>query len=149
MKLSLLYISLSPLTPLINISPRSSRANPHSDRTFRVASGTWIRPLTPVVSIRLARFTVAPQMSYWGLVAPITPATTGPWAIPYNNDMLYLDIWWQVDDSPHREVGHSPTRSLKFWAESRLVSFKVSCIANANRTSSLRWFHSSMDAWKT
>lgn len=70
------------LTPLTKISPRSSRTNPHSIRIFFVASGTWIRPLIPVLSMRLARLTVDPQISYWGLVAPITPATTGPWAMP-------------------------------------------------------------------
>lgn len=73
---------LQPLTPLTKISPRSSRTKPHSARILRVSSGTWMRPLTPVLSMRLARFTVDPQMSYWGLVAPITPATTGPWAMP-------------------------------------------------------------------
>jgi hypothetical protein len=36
----------------------------------------------PVESIRLATFTVLPQMSYWGFLAPITPATTGPMLIP-------------------------------------------------------------------
>ena len=35
-------------------------------------------PATPVPSIRLATFTVLPQMSYCGFLAPITPATTGP-----------------------------------------------------------------------
>lgn len=64
------------------MSPRSSKTNPNLARMGRVASGTWMRPLTPVVSMRLARFTVEPQMSYCGLVAPITPAITGPWAMP-------------------------------------------------------------------
>lgn len=73
------------LTPLTKISPRSSRTNPHSARIFLVASGTWIRPLTPVLSMRLARLTVEPQISYCGLVAPITPATTGPWAMPVSH----------------------------------------------------------------
>ncbi len=45
-------------------------------------------------------------------------------------------------------VCHLPTRSWKFLAESLLISFKVSCIANANKTSSLRWFHSSTEAWE-
>lgn len=74
--------SQSPLTPLTNISPRSSRTKPQSVRILRVASGTWMRPLTPVLSMRLAKFTVEPQISYCGLVAPITPAATGPWAMP-------------------------------------------------------------------
>lgn len=43
---------------------------------------TWIFPGTPVDSILLATLTVLPQMSQSGLVAPITPATTGPWFRP-------------------------------------------------------------------
>lgn len=43
---------------------------------------TWIRPWTPVLSMRLATLTVFPQMSYCGLRAPITPATTGPTLMP-------------------------------------------------------------------
>lgn len=43
---------------------------------------TCIFPWSPVLSIRLATFTVLPQMSYWGRLAPITPATTGPTLIP-------------------------------------------------------------------
>ncbi len=70
------------LTPFMYISPRNSSTKPQSARILCVASGTWIFPLTPVLSIRLAKFTVMPQISYWGLVAPMTPATTGPWAIP-------------------------------------------------------------------
>ena len=43
---------------------------------------TWILSGTPVLSMRLATFTVFPQMSYWGFLAPITPATTGPMLSP-------------------------------------------------------------------
>lgn len=43
---------------------------------------TWIFPSSPVLSILLATFTVLPQMSYWGFLAPMTPAITGPWLIP-------------------------------------------------------------------
>lgn len=43
---------------------------------------TWILPSSPVLSILLATFTVLPQMSYWGFLAPMTPAITGPWLIP-------------------------------------------------------------------
>lgn len=43
---------------------------------------TWILPWTPVLSILLATLTVFPQMSYCGLRAPITPATTGPTLMP-------------------------------------------------------------------
>lgn len=50
-------------------------------KKLRVVS-TWILPSSPVLSIRLATFTVFPQMSYCGLRAPITPAITGPWFIP-------------------------------------------------------------------
>lgn len=50
--------------------------------TFFSWSHTWILSNTPVLSILLATLTVLPQMSYWGLWAPITPAITGPWFIP-------------------------------------------------------------------
>lgn len=43
---------------------------------------TCIFPRTPVLSIRLATFTVFPQISYCGFWAPMTPAITGPWLIP-------------------------------------------------------------------
>ena len=39
---------------------------------------TCIFPKVPVLSIRLAIFTVFPHISYCGFLAPITPATTGP-----------------------------------------------------------------------
>ena len=35
-----------------------------------------------MLSMRLETLTVLPQMSYWGLRAPITPATTGPMLRP-------------------------------------------------------------------
>jgi hypothetical protein len=44
----------------------------------------------PVESIRLATFTVLPQMSYWGFLAPITPATTGPMLIPETCNFSYF-----------------------------------------------------------
>lgn len=53
---------------------------------LQCGSLTWILPRTPVLSIRLATFTVLPQMSYCGFWAPITPATTGPW---FNPDKRY------------------------------------------------------------
>ena len=47
---------------------------------------TWILPGTPVLSIRLATFTVFPHMSYCGLLAPMTPATTGPTLMPEDTE---------------------------------------------------------------
>ena len=46
-------------------------------------SETWIRPGEPVLSMRLAKFTVVPQMSNCGVLPWRTPAVTGPIAIPY------------------------------------------------------------------
>ena len=46
---------------------------------------TCILSSRPVLSILLATFTVLPQISYWGFVAPITPATTGPIFKPVKN----------------------------------------------------------------
>lgn len=51
---------------------------------------TCIFPCTPVLSILLATFTVFPQMSYCGLLAPITPATTGPTLIPGHMDKTFI-----------------------------------------------------------
>lgn len=48
---------------------------------------TCILSNTPVLSILLATFTEFPQMSYWGLLAPITPAMTGPWFIPAKTEI--------------------------------------------------------------
>lgn len=103
------------LTPFTWMSPLSCRRKPCSTKMQLVASGTWRRwrwwrwwlhkllpqtgaltwilPLTPVLSIRLAMFTVAPQMSYCGLVAPITPAITGPWATPAGQRENCMKIW--------------------------------------------------------
>ena len=47
---------------------------------------TWILSRTPVESILLATLTALPQISYWGLRAPITPATTGPMLIPARHE---------------------------------------------------------------
>ena len=47
-----------------------------------IALITCILSISPVVSILLATLTAFPQMSYCGLRAPITPATTGPMLIP-------------------------------------------------------------------
>ena len=43
-------------------------------------SETWMRPGCPVLSMRLARFTVLPQMSNIGLLPCSTPAMMGPGA---------------------------------------------------------------------
>lgn len=42
----------------------------------------------PVLYILLATLTVSPQMSYCGLCAPITPATTGPKFKPMNKEKI-------------------------------------------------------------
>lgn len=54
---------------------------------------TCIFPRTPVLSIRLATFTVFPQMSYCGFWAPMTPAITGPWLIPDNGQQYVSKTW--------------------------------------------------------
>lgn len=65
------------------------------------AGCTWIFPSSPVLSILLATFTVLPQMSYWGFLAPITPAITGPWLMPveeqpkaYNSFFIAYNVMW-------------------------------------------------------
>jgi hypothetical protein len=39
-------------------------------------------PTSPLLSMRLAVFTVSPQMSYWNFFTPTMPATTGPVWMP-------------------------------------------------------------------
>lgn len=51
---------------------------------------TWILLASPLLSMRLATLTVSPQISYWGFLAPITPAITGPWLIPVDHNILVL-----------------------------------------------------------
>lgn len=50
--------------------------------TLAISCGTCIFPITPVESIREARFTVLPQISNTGFRAPITPPTNGPQLMP-------------------------------------------------------------------
>lgn len=50
---------------------------------------TWVWFGRPVESILLATFTVLPQMSYWGFLAPMTPATTCPMLIPKQIKKVY------------------------------------------------------------
>lgn len=74
------------------ISLYSSTVKWHIERIFWQCSVTlhftWILSGTPVLSIRLATFTVLPQMSYWGFLAPITPATTGPMLRPKEGNII-------------------------------------------------------------
>lgn len=53
---------------------------------------TCIFPSIPVLSIRLATFTVFPQISYCGFCAPMTPAMTGPWLIPAAEHAVIIGI---------------------------------------------------------
>ena len=55
---------------------------------IRLSFITWIFPIMQVESILLATFTELPQISYCGLFAPMTPATTGPILIPGNHNKL-------------------------------------------------------------
>lgn len=41
-----------------------------------------MRPMTPVVSVLLVKFTVLPNRQYLGILLPITPVTTSPECIP-------------------------------------------------------------------
>lgn len=49
---------------------------------------TCILSSSPVESILDATLTAFPHMSYWGFLAPITPATTGPIFIPVTENKL-------------------------------------------------------------
>ena len=60
----------------------ASHRGPPVDMEVDAPALTWMRSGTPVLSMRLATFTVLPQISYCGFWAPITPATTGPWFNP-------------------------------------------------------------------
>lgn len=63
---------------------------------------TWIRSSTPVESILEATFTAFPQMSYWGLCAPITPATTGPMLMPIQIKIYFVpNVYLNTDFITH------------------------------------------------
>lgn len=73
----------------------------HQHEVFlsKLTAETWMWLAFPVLYIRLATFTVSPQMSYCGLWAPITPATTGPKFKPeikmnkhYNYSKFYFAV---------------------------------------------------------
>ena len=70
---------------MTSIGPRYVVAKSSLIRRF-VASLIWIRPGSLCDSIREAVLTVSPQMSYWNLRVPMTPATAGPELIPIRND---------------------------------------------------------------
>ena len=77
---------------------------------------TWVFPVSPVLSILLARLTVSPHMSYCGFLAPMTPATMGPWLIPI--------------------------RSLKSFHDSLLICSSFCLRANENSSRETRCFQS-------
>ena len=60
--------------------------------SITMPSITWILPISPVLSILLATLTVFPQISYWGLLPPTTPATTGPRARPTRRENVWNNI---------------------------------------------------------
>lgn len=67
--------------------------------------------------MRLATFTVLPQMSYWGLRAPITPATTGPMLRPkikVSNQIL-LPLYLGQENHNHPGQGHGGFQ--EHWAQ--------------------------------
>ena len=70
-------VSIWPL-PFISTMPRVSKLKSCGSKTFLTSDVTWIRFGDPEDSILEATLTVFPQISNWGLRAPMTPATTGP-----------------------------------------------------------------------
>ena len=70
--------------PFISTAPRGTQTYSASIRS-RVARETWTRPGSPCDSRRLAVLTVSPHTSYWNLLVPMTPATTGPELMPIRN----------------------------------------------------------------
>ena len=69
------------LVRLVGTWPRTFCTTHPSHR--HTALHTWIRPGWPVLSMRLAKFTVLPQTSNMGVLPCNTPAVMGPAAIPY------------------------------------------------------------------
>ncbi len=69
--------------PLISIGPRSlSTCRPRLMSICAVFSLQWMRPATPLLSMRLAVFTVSPNRQYLGIRLPTTPAITEPECMP-------------------------------------------------------------------
>lgn len=89
---------------------------------------TWILPWTPVLSIRLATLTVFPQMSYWGLRAPITPATTGPTLIPRKHPQCGL---WSAGKAGLTSWGH-PVCLMMSSVEKRLPPSRSCSVLKQN-----------------
>lgn len=52
-----------------------------------------------MLSILLATLTVFPQISYWGFLAPITPATTGPMFKPASRNQTMRQSHFKTVDS--------------------------------------------------
>ena len=90
--------------------------------TVAVFCETWMQPSVPVESILEASFTVSPQMSKTGFVAPMTPHTRGPMLMPAinsNDDQLINDY-----DPFDREIMLSTTGWRRLWWNSFLEALK-------------------------
>ena len=81
-------VSIWPL-PFISTMPRVSKLKSCGSRTFLTSDVTWIRFGDPEDSILEATLTVFPQISNWGLRAPMTPATTGPTLRPIRSFYVF------------------------------------------------------------
>lgn len=55
---------------------------PKSSRMDLVTALIWIRPGSPLVSIREAVLIASPKRQYFGSLSPTTPATQDPELIP-------------------------------------------------------------------
>ena len=72
---------------------------------------TCILPISPVDSILLATLTVLPQISYWGLLPPTTPATTEPRDRP----TLRENTWWVSQLSSARSNYKKQPEMIPCW----------------------------------
>lgn len=107
---------------------------------------TCILSNTPVLSILLATFTEFPQMSYWGLLAPITPAMTGPWFIPAKTEInvrntkhTFNFLPFVSDLSQYSCTTHSPILSLKLLKECVLINSSLPMRVMAKSTMERTW----------
>lgn len=90
---------------------------------------TWVHPISPVLSIRLDIFTVSPQMSYWGFLDPMTPATTGPWLIPMRSVKLLKDCLL-ISSSFSRRANENSRSTSKCFQFVASLPWKYKCNHN-------------------
>ena len=119
---------------------------------LRLWNFTWIFPTLHVESIRLATFTALPQMSYCGLLAPITPATTGPMLMPWKRKQnIGMKQRWEKCSSVSR-LTNSKLEVVEWMLidVSQLLLNSESVLCHGCHVTEMNWvWRVSRQAWRT